>query len=181
MLLLSNMKLSSKITFVVAFLIAILLAQKPVFAATTNVSITSTGFVPESITITVGDTVVWTNNDTTDHTATDDELTWDTDIIDPALTGSLKFDTAGTFTYSDTIDPTLTGTIIVKAASGTTSSSSSTSTTSTTSTSTSSATPKPKTTAQPVSGVSGPTITLMSMGAALLALGFFSLKANARS
>lgn len=178
MLLLSNMKLSSKITFVVALLLAILLGTKPVFAATTNVSITSTGFVPESITITVGDTVVWTNDDTTDHTATDDELTWDTDIIDPALTGSLKFDTAGTFTYSDTIDPTLTGTIIVKAASGTTSSSSSTSTTTT---STASATPKPKATTQPVSGVSGPTIALMSMGGALLALGFFSLKANARS
>jgi plastocyanin len=164
------MKLSSKFVFVVVFLFALMLGTKSAFAATTNVSITSTGFVPESITVTVGDTVVWTNNDTTDHTATDDELTWDTDIIDPALTGSQVFNTAGTYTYSDTIDPTLTGTIIVKAATSTTSSSS------TTTTSTTSATPKPKAATQPVSGVSGPTLTLMSMGGALLALGFFSLK-----
>ncbi len=177
MLLLTSMKLSSKFVFVVVFLCSLMLGATSAFAATTNVSITSTGFVPESISITVGDTVVWTNNDTTDHTATDDELTWDTDIIDPALTGSQVFNTAGTYTYSDTIDPTLTGTLIVKAATSVTSSSTtSTSTTSTTKTSTTSATTKPKATTQPVSGVSGPTTVLLSMGGALLALGFFSLK-----
>lgn len=136
-----------------------------VFAATTNVSITSTGFLPESITIKAGDTVVWTNNDTTDHTATDDQLTWDTDVIAPDATGSQLFTTAGSFTYSDTIDPTLTGTITVTAASGT-------------SGTTATPTPTPATTkggtpATPVSGTAETTLALLAMGVMLLGGGMY--------
>lgn len=159
--------LSKTIFLVVVAFVLVIGASSPVFAATTNVSITSTGFVPESISITVGDTVVWTNNDTTDHTATDDELTWDTDIIAPSDTGSQVFATAGTYTYSDTIDPTLTGTITVETAAVESS---------TTKGGTTSATPKPVATTQPVSGVSGPTMALMTAGGLLMVFGFLSLR-----
>ena len=164
MLLLKHMKILS-VWISVFFAGVMLVALVPqVFAATTNVSITSTGFLPESITIKAGDTVVWTNNDTTDHTATDDQLTWDTDVIAPTTTGSQLFATAGSFTYSDTIDPTLTGTITVSAAAGTT---------------TATPTPTPATTkggtpTTPVSGTVETTIGLLIAGTLLLGGGFFA-------
>jgi plastocyanin len=139
-----------------------------VFAATTNVSITSTGFLPEDVTIDVGDTIIWSNEDTIDHEAMDDLVEWETGLIAPGGTGSVIFDTAGTYTYSDTVDVSLVGTVTVQAA--TTTSTSTTTTTSTTSSS--SAT----TTTQPVSGVGGPTLAILMLGGALLFGGILTKK-----
>lgn len=166
------MRILPKLPALFVTFISFLIVSSPVQAATTNVSITSTGFIPESITINVGDTVVWTNNDTTDHTATDDELTWDTDLIAPSGTGSQIFNTAGTFTYSDTIDPTLTGSIIVQASSTTGTTTTPTPSTTTTTTTTTSPTPIP----QPVSGVSGPTTIIMTLGGLLLLAGIYAFR-----
>ncbi|MFC1653645.1 cupredoxin domain-containing protein [Patescibacteria group bacterium] len=143
--------------------------SKEVFAATTNVSITSTGFIPESITIDEGDTILWTNDDTTEHTATDDGLSWDSDIISPGETGSITLIYAGTYTYSDTIDPSLTGTIVVQAASE-----SGATPTPTPATGGTTPTPTPATT--PVSGVEGPTIALLMAGALFILGGTYAYK-----
>lgn len=136
-------------------------------AATTNVSITSTGFLPEDVTVEVGDTVIWSNEDTIDHEAMDDLVEWETGLIAPGGAGSVIFDTAGTYTYSDTVDVSLVGTVTVQVADST-----STSTTTTTSTSSSSAT----TTTQPVSGVGGPTLALLALGGMLLFGGILTQK-----
>ena len=151
--------------FLFAFVASLFILSSSVYAATTNVSITSTGFLPEDVTVSVGDTIIWTNEDTIDHEAMDDLVEWETGLIAPGDTGSVIFDTAGTYTYSDTVDTSLVGTITVQTAT-TTSSSSSSSSSSSASTSTS----------QPVSGVEGPTIALLLLGGVMLFGGVFSKK-----
>ncbi|MBW3583198.1 MAG: cupredoxin domain-containing protein [Euryarchaeota archaeon] len=55
---------------------------------------------PAEVTITVGDRVVWKNEDTCPHTATEEDDAWDTKNIDAGATSkAITFDTAGTYSY----------------------------------------------------------------------------------
>jgi plastocyanin len=56
-------------------------------------------FTPQDLTISVGDTVVWTNTGQMLHTVTASDSSWDSGNLDPGKTFSRTFDTAGTFTY----------------------------------------------------------------------------------
>ena len=80
-------------------------------------------FVPNPITIKVGDTITWTNNDNTIHTVTsgipntptvgqifDSGLT---SLISPSKTFSHKFINAGEFSYFCRLHPMMVGTINV--------------------------------------------------------------------
>ena len=71
-------------------------------------------FTPSSLTVSVGDTVTWTNKDTMAHTATADNGTFDSGNLSPGETFSFTFDTAGTYTYKCNIHSSMTGTIIVE-------------------------------------------------------------------
>jgi plastocyanin len=71
-------------------------------------------FVPASITIKVGETVTWTNSDSTAHTVTGDKGEFDSGNMDSGKTFSFTFQTAGTFTYHCTIHPNMTGTVVVQ-------------------------------------------------------------------
>jgi plastocyanin len=82
------------------------------------VAIQGFAFSPKTITITVGDTVTWTNSDSTAHTATADDGSFDTGTIGANGTGSATFATAGTFAYHCAIHSSMTGTITVQAAAG---------------------------------------------------------------
>lgn len=81
--------------------------------ATTAVAIQGANFVPETVTISVGDTVRWTNNDDSTHTTTSDSGLWDT-TLDRGQSYSQTFTTAGTFNYHCAIHPTMTGSITVQ-------------------------------------------------------------------
>jgi hypothetical protein len=70
------------------------------------------------VTVTVGDTVTWTNADAQGHTATADDASFDTGTIGGSTSKSVTFATAGTFPYHCKIHPTMTGTIVVEAAAG---------------------------------------------------------------
>jgi plastocyanin len=85
-------------------------------AATSEaVSITSAGFQPGSLTIKVGETVTWTNNDTAAHTVTSDTAgVFDSGPISAGATFKFTFSQAGTFTYHSTSDTGWTGTVIVQ-------------------------------------------------------------------
>ncbi len=87
--------------------------------ATVNVSMVDNAFQPPTITIQVGDTVVWTNNGSLPHTSTSDTAgIWDSGILLPGQTFSRTFDTAGTFPYNCVIHRALgmVGTVVVQAA-----------------------------------------------------------------
>jgi plastocyanin len=60
----------------------------------------------------VGGSVVWTNNDTQQHTATS-AGNFDAGAIQPGSTATVEFETAGTFTYICSFHPFMTGTVVV--------------------------------------------------------------------
>jgi LPXTG-motif cell wall-anchored protein len=92
--------------------------DKPVAiaAASTGVTISDFQFAPSSVTVNVGDTVTWTNNGPTPHSATSTGGVWDTGIMDAGQAGSHTFTEAGTFSYICTPHPNMKGTIVVQAA-----------------------------------------------------------------
>jgi plastocyanin len=84
------------------------------YAVQHNVSIVGIAFVPDSIIIDEGDTVVWTNNDgIISHTTTSDSGIWDSGTLNDGESFSFAFDSAGTFPYHCTIHPTMLGNIEV--------------------------------------------------------------------
>jgi plastocyanin len=76
--------------------------------------LTSTAYNPNPVSVTVGTTVTWTNNDTTAHTATGDDGTWNSGTMLPGATFSRTFNTAGTFTYHCTIHPNMVASVMVR-------------------------------------------------------------------
>ncbi len=86
----------------------------PAATTTHDVAITSTGFSPSSITIKAGDSVRWTNQDTTTHDAmADDHTSWGSPNLSPGKVWSQVFGQSGTFGYHCHIHPEMTGTIQV--------------------------------------------------------------------
>jgi amicyanin len=83
-------------------------------AGTVTVKIANFAFDPPTVTAKVGDTVTWTNNDSTQHTATvnsDESCT--TPNIDDGASSGITFTAAGTYDYHCKIHPTMTGKIEV--------------------------------------------------------------------
>ncbi len=70
-------------------------------------------FNPASLTVAVGGAATWTNQDTTGHTVTADDGSFDSKTLPNGQTFSQTFSTAGTFAYHCTIHPTMKGTIVV--------------------------------------------------------------------
>ena len=66
---------------------------------TVNIAIAGFAFDPPDLTINVGDTVVWTNNDGTTHSTTSDTGIWDSGLFGNGQTFSFTFNNAGTFPY----------------------------------------------------------------------------------
>ncbi len=73
-------------------------------------------FEPQDLTVSVGDTVTWRNEDGgIPHTATADAGDWDSGSLGNGDTYSFTFTEPGTYTYLCTIHPSMTGTITVTA------------------------------------------------------------------
>jgi plastocyanin len=87
-------------------------------AADASVAISGFAFAPASVSVSVGDSVTWTNGDGVGHTATADDASFDTGTIAGGASNSVTFSTAGTFVYHCSIHPAMTGTITVQAAAG---------------------------------------------------------------
>jgi plastocyanin len=92
-------------------------APRATAAADTGVTISDFQFAPASVTIDVGDTVTWTNEGPTPHSATADDRSFDTGIFEAGQSRSHTFDEAGTFAYFCTPHPNMRGTVTVRAAS----------------------------------------------------------------
>ena len=84
-----------------------------------EVSIEGFTFSPTSLTISVGDTVRWTNNDTAVHTSTSGtpgapDETWDSSSLSSGDRFEFTFSDAGSFNYFCTIHPNMLGAITVE-------------------------------------------------------------------
>ena len=110
-------------------------------AATVSVSIQNFAFSPTPVTINVGDTVTWTNNDSINHTTTSNTGIWDSGLMGPGASFSHTFIQAGTFDYLCTIHGFTGRVVVVAASTSTTLPTTTSSTSSTTTTTTSPGTP----------------------------------------
>ena len=81
-----------------------------------KVEITISGFKfdPATVTVTIGTTVTWTNQDSSNHTVVADDGSWKSESLAKDATFSFTFDKAGTYTYICSVHPSMKGTIIVK-------------------------------------------------------------------
>jgi plastocyanin len=95
--------------------------DQDVQAADVAVTIMNFKFDPTPLTIPVGTTVVWTNQDTAPHTATSDAgsaFAFDTGMLQKGQSGKITFNQVGTFTYFCTVHPNMHGTVTVTQAAG---------------------------------------------------------------
>lgn len=89
-------------------------------------TLTDTSYSPNPIEVTVGQTVLWTNDDSAFHTVTsgnagapdvgkafDSGLTGPTALTTKGKTFEHKFDTAGEYPYFCTLHPAMVGTVMV--------------------------------------------------------------------
>jgi plastocyanin len=83
-----------------------------------SVTVSDFKFAPKSITINVGESVVWTNNGPTGHSATADDGTFDTGVLSKGSTGMFRFTKAGTYNYHCTPHPFMKASVIVKGSGG---------------------------------------------------------------
>jgi plastocyanin len=81
---------------------------------TAQISIINLSFQPATITIRAGDSVTWTNNDSTTHTSASDSGVWDSGFLNPGQSFTRQFTTAGTFPFHCNIHTFMHGTIIVQ-------------------------------------------------------------------
>jgi amicyanin len=88
----------------------------PVAAADEDVSIVDFDFTPGSVTVTVGDTVTWTNNGEAPHDVTFVAEDVKSEILANGETYDRTFESEGTFDYICSIHPQMTGTVVVEAA-----------------------------------------------------------------
>jgi plastocyanin len=71
-------------------------------------------FAPDTVTVSAGDTVVWTNHDVVPHTATAAEGAWDTGKIDATGSGHWVAGAAGTHRYVCAYHPTMQAVVVVR-------------------------------------------------------------------
>jgi len=84
---------------------------------TVTVSITHVAFVPRNVTIELGDTITWTNNDTVNHQLVSQAAGLGSPVLKPGDTYSFTFPKVGKFTVSDGLNNRYQkATITVKAA-----------------------------------------------------------------
>ena len=78
----------------------------------TIISITANGFEPSTVTIKAHDQVFWENDDAEPHAVTGDD--WGGVTIQPGKRFMQAFPEAGTYEYSDKLNPDMTGVVVVK-------------------------------------------------------------------
>jgi plastocyanin len=79
-----------------------------------KVDISGFAFNPGSVTIQVGDTVIWTNNDSASHNVKADDGSFASSTLGNGASFSYTFNTAGTFTYKCGFHANMLGTVIVQ-------------------------------------------------------------------
>jgi len=79
-----------------------------------TVTIDGTSFDPETITVRVGDTIIWVNKDPFPHTATSQAGGFDSKEIPAGKSWQFKTTRAGVFSYGCTFHPTMKATLKVE-------------------------------------------------------------------
>jgi len=83
-------------------------------ASPAEVKIDNFSFGPQTITVPVGATVVWTNRDDIPHTSVSTDGVFKSKVMDTDEKFSYTFTKAGTYPYYCTIHPKMTGQVVVQ-------------------------------------------------------------------
>jgi plastocyanin len=89
------------------------LSGRRVPVGTVPIALQSIAFLPDRVTIQVGQTVVWTNEDPTEHDVVADNGDFKSKVLGKGDSYSFAFEKAGTFPYHCSLNEGMTGTIIV--------------------------------------------------------------------
>ena len=92
---------------------SLLPAAPPASATEAGVSIAGFAFAPATLTVSEGQTITWTNNDSVSHTVTSDSGLWDSKPLQPGATFGRTFDQPGTYTYHCSIHPFMQAQVVV--------------------------------------------------------------------
>jgi len=95
-------------------------APPPIPPAAGAVGMAGRAFSPATLTIDLGRSVTWLNDDGRDHTVSARDQAFDSGVLKPGGTYVRTFASPGTFGYLCLIHPDMTGTIVVLSASGAT-------------------------------------------------------------
>ena len=82
--------------------------------ASADVKIDNFSFGPQTLTVSVGTTVVWTNRDDIPHTVVSTDGVFKSKVRDTDEKFSFTFNTAGTYPYFCSVHPKMTGKIVVQ-------------------------------------------------------------------
>jgi plastocyanin len=83
-------------------------------ASAPKVEIHQFHFTPPALTVPVGTTVTWTNDDEETHTITESGGQFASPGLEHAETFARRFDTPGTYRYFCALHPHMTGTVVVR-------------------------------------------------------------------
>jgi plastocyanin len=95
--------------------VALGMPGSPASPAATTQAILMKGiaFAPNQVTVHVGDTLEWANQDIVAHTATARDKSWEVNIL-PGRNGSMVMKAPGRFDYICRYHPNMTGEIVVE-------------------------------------------------------------------
>jgi plastocyanin len=82
-------------------LFALVVLPQAVFASVVQVRVLDDSFLPQTVTVQPGDTVVWTNYGSVGHTVAADSGMFMSNTLNPGVNFSYTFNTPGTYAYHD--------------------------------------------------------------------------------
>jgi plastocyanin len=83
-------------------------------AGAVQVIMQNTAFVPAQVTVKVGQTVAWVNQDSTQHDVVASDGSFRSQLLDTGRVFTFTFSKAGSFAYYCAIHPQMTGTVTVQ-------------------------------------------------------------------
>ncbi len=94
-------------------LLACLMSINALALSDNKIEITDSSYLPQTLTVPVGTTVVWVNDDTAEHTVTGDDGTFRSGYLTSDERFSYRFDVPGNYPYHCSIHPSMQGMIQV--------------------------------------------------------------------
>lgn len=98
----------------VALLLVLACSSRAPGVARHVVDIRAFGYAPRTLTVSVGDTVIWSNHDPVPHTATGPRARWDTGEIRANASARWVADRPGTEEYVCAYHPNMRATLVIR-------------------------------------------------------------------
>jgi plastocyanin len=89
-------------------------SSQPATGGAAQISMKNIAFTPADVTVKVGQTVTWTNDDAAQHDVVANDGTFKSDLLGTGQTFSFTFTKAGTFAYYCAVHPQMKGTVTVQ-------------------------------------------------------------------